>query len=98
MQDEIIHNFYLTLKEEQYERIYDNLNDETFKRLLQSVTTKNSEDIKQIISDMKKKKVSHEVLIKELRDEHYNSAQLLPFFRRNIVESDGINDPDSKRS
>ena len=74
MQDEIINNLYLTLKENQLVRLYDHLFENTFKKLLESVTPQNRKDIETIISDMKKKEDKHEELIKNLRSDHYNSA------------------------
>ena len=61
-------------------RIWNHIDENTRDRLRKSVTPEFRETINHIIEERIDKKDQHESLIEELRKEHYESAQLLPFF------------------
>ena len=82
--DSFRNQFSLKLQEQHILRIWNNLEAVTYQRLLESVTLDCRETIEKIVEEKTSKKDKHEKLIDGLRNEHYESAQLVPFFQKNL--------------
>lgn len=96
--DKQIANFFEEIRQEELIKIWPNISQETRDRLLDTVSQRVREDLEEKVQSQLDIRDDHQKLFDKLKDEYYESAQLVPVLQKKIDQTDGIQDPDPKRS